>query len=110
MNLASLQRGAEQLRTLPLDGQRGYAGQILNLMMANNITQRRHPPQYYHQESPTGPCATGEQLCYANGSPVAVRGELTIGTANGKEIKVPVWTEAHQSGVSCADMKAEPET
>jgi hypothetical protein len=55
----------------PLDGDRSYATQVLNLVMSNEITQRREPPEYYYQsEKRSNAADSGERLLNADGKPV----------------------------------------
>lgn len=63
----SLAPGVEESRNPPPDGMRSHATQILNVVMTNDATQRRNPPQYYRQETPTGPGDSGERLYDQNG-------------------------------------------
>lgn len=61
---------------IPFDGDRSYATQVLNHVLANDITQRRVPPQFYSQQNqddqgrPLSPDDNGERLRYLNGKPV----------------------------------------
>jgi len=54
----------------PKDGDRSFATQVMNVVMVNDITQRRSPPEYYSQESSEGNNDNGERLRYANGTEV----------------------------------------
>jgi hypothetical protein len=67
----SLKPGAEEAADKPLNlGDRSYATQILNVAMINDITQRRSPPEFYHQITPDAsiPGDTGERLTDAAGN------------------------------------------
>ncbi len=63
----SLVPGAEEIRNPPANGMRSHATQILNVVMTNDATQRRNPPVFYRQETPTGPGDSGERLYDQNG-------------------------------------------
>ncbi|CAN5951442.1 unnamed protein product [Sphagnum jensenii] len=67
---ASLKPGGEESDYPPADGARSYTTQVLNVVMVNDITQRRNPPQFYRQENADGGFVgdTGERLYDANGN------------------------------------------
>lgn len=51
----------------PADGERSYATQVLNLVMNNDLNQRKHPPRYYVQGRPDGAGDSGERLLDKHG-------------------------------------------
>jgi hypothetical protein len=65
----SLTPGAEEKVYPPADGERSYATQVLNLVMANDALQRRVPPESYVQRAPdrSNPDDTGERRLDASG-------------------------------------------
>jgi hypothetical protein len=67
---SSLVPGAEEKNHPPLDGDRSYATQLMNLALINDALQRRMPPEYYSQERPTEHGSTGEVVRYADGTEV----------------------------------------
>jgi hypothetical protein len=69
----SLAPGSEELANGKKGvGQRSYATQVLNVAMVNDVTQRRNPPEYFHQGTPdqSTPDDTGERLTDAKGNPL----------------------------------------
>jgi hypothetical protein len=63
----------------PKDGDRSFATQVMNVVMVNDITQRRNPPEYYSQEASEGNNDNGERLRYANGTEVPSYEDKTKG-------------------------------
>ncbi|MDR3612991.1 MAG: hypothetical protein P4L53_05440 [Candidatus Obscuribacterales bacterium] len=69
----SLQPGAEEAIYPPADGNRSFSTQALNLVMANDVLQRRVPPESYVQRTPNAdiPNDTGERHLDAHGNLIA---------------------------------------
>ncbi len=79
---------SEEQNQPPKDGERSYATQVLNVVMINDCTQRRVPPQYYQQQVPDGsvPADTGERLYGADGKLVTAK----VMNGDGQQMDVPV--------------------
>ena len=62
--------GTEERDHPPLQPNRSYATQLLNIALINDSLQRRMPPEFYSQERVSGYGSTGEIVRYADGTVV----------------------------------------
>lgn len=61
--------GAEEMWLPPTEPDRTYATQIMDVVLANDVLQRRMPPEFYYQAPLCGiGKETGERVKYADGS------------------------------------------
>jgi hypothetical protein len=67
--------GAEERKFPPSDGERTFATQIINDVLANDMSQHRIPPEIYWQDTPMSLSDTGERRRHENIGNDCIKGE-----------------------------------